>query len=82
MKPFFIKCSVERIDYRTKALENIPVNISICKSICKRKFAWYPDNTGKPSIRFNGCGVEWVYNSEAERDLEFDKISNNRIIEL
>ena len=76
--PFFAKCSLENFVYRRgETVVNKPVNLSLCKSIRKGKFAWYPDNTGKPSILFDGCDVEWAYNSEEDRDADFERISNN-----
>lgn len=75
--PLFITCSVESIDYRRGVVTNKPVNLSLCKSVEKVKYAWYPDNEGKPAIRFNGCDVEWVYHYASERDADFQKIINN-----
>ncbi|WP_373092552.1 hypothetical protein [Zhongshania sp.] len=77
--PYFAKCSLDSIVYmRGETVTNKPVNLALCKSIRKGKFAWYPDNCGRPSILFDGCGVEWAYNSESERDADFDRISGNR----
>lgn len=74
----FITCSLESFKYwREETVVNKPVNLDLCTSIEKSQFAWYPDNAGKPSIVFNGCDVEWAYHEEADRDLEFDRISNN-----
>jgi hypothetical protein len=76
--PFFAKCSLESFQYmRGEVVENKPVNLSLCKSIKKGKFAWYPDNEGKPSILFNGCGVEWAYHSKQDRDDDFERIAGN-----
>ena len=77
--PYFVKCSIESIRYmRGKIVKNRPVNLALCKSIGKGKFAWYPDNTGQPSIVFDGCDVEWAYNDEEERDSDFERLSNNK----
>jgi len=76
----FIKCSLESFLYRRdNTVTNNPVNLSLCKSIKKGKFAWYPDNEGRPSIVFEGCDIEWSYGSEKERDKQFDDISLNRL---
>ena len=71
----FIKCSLESFRYmRGEVVVNRPVNLMLCKSISKGTFAWYPDNEGKPSIVFHGCDVEWAYNSEKERNEDFERI--------
>lgn len=75
--PSFLKCSVESFEYRSSAVQNKPVNLDLCTSLSKSKFAWYPDNTGRPSIKFNGCDTEWSYSSEEVRDAEFDLIATN-----
>lgn len=76
--PCFITCATEKICYlRGEDVINNPVNISLCTSISKSKFAWYPDNDGRPAIKFHSCNVEWVYDNEDERDEEFKKISEN-----
>ena len=78
MKPFFIKCSLGSFKYRQdQRVVNNPVNLSLCTSIYKSKFAWYPDNEGKPAISFSGCNVEWAYNDETSRDTDFEKIACN-----
>lgn len=78
MKPLFIESSTKHVTYlRGEKIINNPVNISLCKSIKRSVFAWYPDNVGKPSIKFNGCDVEWVYDHETQRDEDYVKIKNN-----
>ena len=75
---YFAKCSLESFLYRGgETVVNKPVNLALCKSIRKGNFAWYPDNTGKPSILFDGCDVEWAYNSEEARDKDFERLTNN-----
>lgn len=59
---------------RGEAVTNKPVNLDLCKSIGKSRFAWYPDNTGKPAIQFLGCDVEWVFDTESARDAEISRI--------
>ena len=72
---YFIQCSVPSITYlRGDTVYNRPVNLGVCKSIEKSRFAWYPDNTGRAAIQFHGCDTEWVFNNEAERDAEFERI--------
>ena len=78
-EPYFIECSIPSIKYmRGEIVNNDPVNLSLCKSIRRGKYAWYPDNTGKPSIVFRGVETEWVFNNEKERDLEYDRIAKNK----
>jgi hypothetical protein len=78
MTPLFVESSIEGITYlRGEKVTNRPVNLSLCKSIEKSNYAWYPDNRGKPAIRFNGCDVEWVYNQESMRDKDYNRIKNN-----
>ncbi len=55
-------------------MKNDVVNLSLCKSISKGKFSWYPDNEGIPSIIFRGTKIEWVFNNNQQRDTEFGRI--------
>lgn len=81
MKPYFITCYVESIIYRRgEKVVNKPVNLSLCKNISKTKYAWYPDNIGKPAITFDGCDTEWVYDKESDRDSDFLRITGNAFI--
>lgn len=76
MSVYFINCRWPSVEYlRGQTLFNDPVNIALCKSISRSKFAWYPDNTGLPSIAFHGCDAEWVFESETHRESEFARIS-------
>lgn len=75
MNPFFTQCSVPSIRYlRGQAIENLPINLSLCTAIKKFNFAWYPDNVGRPAIRFLGCDLEWVFDKDVDRDIEYDRI--------
>lgn len=79
MKPLFVTSSVESIKYlRGETVVNKPVNLSLCKSIEKGKFNWYPDNEGIPSIKFNGCDTQWVYNDEDTRNKDYEILKNNK----
>ena len=81
--PYFVKCSLESFIYgRDETITNNPVNIALCKSIRKGKFAWYPDNKGKPAIVFDGCDIKWAYNSEEERDGDFERLCSNTFNKL
>ena len=72
---YFLQCSVPHIEYmRGEKVYNRPINLGLCKSIEKSKFAWYPDNNGRAAIQFHGCDTEWVFNTPAERDAEFERI--------
>lgn len=74
-RPYFVTSKVPRITYmRGEVIENNPPNIALCRHICKDRLAWYPDNVGKPGIHFVGCDVRWFFDSEAERDAEFDRV--------
>ena len=76
--PYFIECKTPSIEYRGITVENIPVNLELCTSIKKSTFTWYPDNTWKQSITFNGLSVEWVFDSTSDRDCEFSRIATIR----
>jgi hypothetical protein len=76
LKPIFFISSIERVNYRGGILDNKPVNLTLCKSIKKDRLNYYPDNEGIPSIKFDGCDVEWVYNDEAMRDKDFNRVVN------
>ena len=71
----FIECSVPSIKYlRGEMVVNHAVNLDHCYKVRKTKMSWYPDNTGKPSIDFDGCNAQWTFNTEAERDGEYTRI--------
>ena len=70
----FVECDVPSIQYRNSTYVNVAVNLGLCKGLSKERVAWYPDNTGKPSIVFRGCNIEWAFNTEEERDAQFDKL--------
>ncbi len=71
----FIECSTKEIRYlRGEIVKNHAVNIDRCKHVRKSRFKWYPDNNGKPSLVFKGCDQEWVYDDEASRDTDYEKI--------
>lgn len=76
MSVHFIQCDTPQIIYRHSPVQNNPVNLALCKSIEKGRLNWYPDNEGKPTIKFNGCDMEWTFYTDEERDLEFDKIAS------
>ncbi|MGE7305727.1 hypothetical protein ACQKJG_18060 [Priestia megaterium] len=78
MKPHFIECSTSSVKYRGEKVTNNPINLSLCTSIKKAQYSWYPDNEGIPCIKFNGCEEKWVYNNAAARDLDFKRISTNQ----
>lgn len=74
LMPYFIECKTPSIKYRGQTVENIPVNLDLCKSVKKSNFIWYPDNTGKPAITFKGNDVEWAFDSTSDRDREFSRV--------
>lgn len=73
-KPFFLECTLPGRAYMHSHITNKAVNLSICKSITKARIHWYPDNTGIPSLKFDGCDVEWGFSSDSQRDKEYDRI--------
>ncbi|MDB5053483.1 MAG: hypothetical protein JWM44_1533 [Bacilli bacterium] len=81
MLPYFVTCSFESIVYRRgEKVTNKAVNLGLCKGISRTTFAWYPDNTGKPAITFDGCDIQWAYDKESDRDRDFLRIANNEFI--
>lgn len=78
LNPFFITCSVSKVKYlRGEYVHNNPINLSLCKSIGKSIYSWYPDNKGLFSIEFHGCDARWVYNTADERNIDYQRISKN-----
>lgn len=71
----FIECTVPSIIYlRGIKVVNHAVNIDLCKRLRKSTLNWYPDNSGKPSIEFDGCDAQWAFDKDADRDDEYAKI--------
>lgn len=70
----FVECTLPSRPYRSSKITNHAVNLALCTSIEKSRIHWYPDNEGIPSIRFKGCDVEWAFNTDAQRDAEFERI--------
>lgn len=77
--PYFLKCTTPHVIYRRgEKVINNPINLDLCTSISKTRLAWYPDNVGLPEITFHGCDAKWAFNSDQDRDAEFDRIANLR----
>lgn len=74
MKPYFVAPAAEVVRYRGRNVMNHPVNLSLCQSLQKARYAHYPDNVGIPSIKFIGCDVEWVYSEEEQRHADFERL--------
>jgi hypothetical protein len=74
----FIEPSINSLTYRGNEIVNRPVNILLVETFFKSKTAYYPDNDGKPSITvmFNENRVEWVYDTEEERDGDYNRLLN------
>jgi hypothetical protein len=72
----FLRCSLDSFTYGRdgEVVQNTPVNLNLCKGIKKSKFAWYPDNIGRPSILFMGCDIEWAYKNEEDRDKDYEAL--------
>lgn len=65
----FTACPVPSIIYiNGETVVNRPVNLAICTHMAKTNYAWYPDNEGKPAIKFYPSSVEWVFDKVTERD--------------
>ena len=73
-RPFFTVCATESIRYQNTDFQNWPINLSLCMHIQKDKYSIYPDNVGRPAIKFIGCELSWIYNTEKDRDEDFDRI--------
>ncbi len=70
----FIIPSVPNVQYRGNNLNNWPINISLVTWFSKGKHAEYPDNVGIPTIYFAGIKIKWVFETEYDRDEEFNRI--------
>ncbi len=70
----FIECSLPSRPYGSSVIVNPAVNLGLCKAIRKQRIHWYPDNTGIPSIKFEGCDIEWAYKTDADRDADYARI--------
>lgn len=75
MAKLFITPSVESIRYlRGTMVENHPIRAEAIITMCKGSMAWYPDNLGQPTIKFQVVGGKeftWAYNTEKERDADY-----------
>lgn len=83
MTAVFMACSLESFNYlRGSLVINKPVNLSSVLYVEKSTFAWYPDNNGKPAIKFHFGqkeeSLEWAYEDEKMRDSDFTKITTNQ----
>src|SRR5690606_27580879 len=74
MGAHFMAPTSQFVTYKGYDLQNKPVNISLCKSVEKKQYRIYPDNEGMPSITFHGNDVDWVFKTEGERDLNFERV--------
>lgn len=82
MTVYFIECSTPQINYlRGEIINNKPLNLANCISLEKKKFSWYPDNVGLPSISFYFQNKEeiWVYKSIQQRDADYQRILTIRV---
>lgn len=71
----FIEPSKQFVTYlRGETIFNHPVNVDLCTSVRRDRHKWYPDNKGLPSIEFEGCDKRWVYDTDAERDADFQRV--------
>lgn len=71
----FIKCSTSFLRIHKEAVHNNDaVNVSHCKAMVKSDRVFYLGGEQLPSISFIGTGIEWVFNSEKERDSEIERI--------
>lgn len=71
----FVQPSVAFVSYlRGETIFNHPVNVDLCTQVRRSRERWYPDNKGKPSIVFEGCDAKWVYDSDKERDADYEHL--------
>ena len=76
-KPFFAQCFVYGVCYprgNGKIYRNWPVNLSLCTTI-QKDYAELRTTEGYerfPSILFLGCDTRWYYETEYQRDDDFD----------
>lgn len=75
-KPYFLQPTHKIVQYRQYNEINHPVNISLCKGLVEFQEAYYPDNTGIPALRFEGCDIRWIFSDEEDRKKEIDRIIN------
>lgn len=60
---------------RYSAHINKSLNLGLVRYITKEKFAWYPDNTGVPSIMFHfddKIGLSWIFETEEKRGMVYE----------
>jgi len=77
MKKLLLNPPHENIEGRYRKHKNNIINLYNCKAIKKSTVAWYPDNIGVFSIKFKGCGEEWVFESKKDRDECINNLLNN-----
>lgn len=71
----FIECTIPSIVYlRGQVVINHAINIDLCTRLRKSTLNWYPDNTGKPSVEFDGCDAIWVFETVEQRDKEYSRV--------
>lgn len=68
------RCTFPSVIYAGIAWINQDVTTTFKASIECRVFYWYPDTKGRPSIIFRNCGIEWIFDTEEDRDSEYQKL--------
>ena len=78
----FFKCANVSILHYGHERENIAVNLSLVFSIRKSRLRWSHAPDYKPSLCFynqdNNLVVEWAYQTEEQRDEDFERIMKER----
>jgi hypothetical protein len=75
----FIQCS-QPVNTYFRERPNSPVNIDLVAEVQREQYKLYPDNEGRPAIRFSFPGnsyTHWVYADAASRDKEYENIITN-----
>jgi hypothetical protein len=67
----FIQCSVPSAKVDGAVVANEPVNIYRCEQLRRDDYS----RAGKaPSIHFAGTAAQWVFETETQRDQEFERL--------
>ena len=81
MKSHFVECRTPALVYmRGTEVRNKAVNLGLVATMDRKRFAWYPDNTGFPGIAFYGADgkeiAHWAYKHVSDRERQFTAILN------
>jgi hypothetical protein len=72
-QPAFTRCSCESVRFSSEGIiYNPPINLAFCVAVIKSEYIGI--SFSRPSIKFTGCDIEWVYKNEGDRDRDFIRI--------